>query len=111
MSLRFGDFRHMWVIALFDLPTQTKKQRRKATQFRNHLLDRGFSMMQYSVYQKFVTTQDAAQKEAAYIERGLPHTGKVRVLFFTSKQWRMSKVYDGKLAESAEKTPDQLVLF
>ena len=28
--------------AMFDLPTQTKKQRRKAALFRNHLLDGGF---------------------------------------------------------------------
>ena len=107
----YGDFRHMWVVTMFDLPTQTKKQRRRYTQFRNHLLDGGHTMLQYSVYQKFVTTQDAAQQEAAYIERGLPNTGKVRVLFFTSKQWRMSKVYDGKLPNAPEKTPDQLILF
>ncbi len=111
MTIRYGDFRHMWVLAMFDLPTQTKKQRRRATLFRNHLLDGGFSMLQYSVYQKFVTTQEAAQRESAYIERGLPQTGKVRVLFFTSKQWRTSKVYDGKLPQPTEKTPEQLVLF
>ena len=107
----YGDFRHMWVLAMFDLPTQTKSQRRCYTQFRHHLLDGGFAMLQYSVYQKFVTTQDAAQQEAKYVERGLPNTGKVRVLFFTSKQWRMSKVYDGKIPKPPKKTPDQLVLF
>ena len=107
----YGDFRHMWVIAMFDLPTQTKRQRRRATNFRNHLLDGGFTMLQYSVYQKFVTSQDAAQREASYIERGLPKTGKVRVLFFTSKQWRLSKVYDKRLESPPEKTPDQLILF
>ena len=111
MTIHYGDFRHMWVLAMFDLPTQTKSQRRKAALFRTHLLDGGFSMLQYSGYQKFVTTQDAAQREIAYIERGLPKTGKVRIMLFTSKQWRMSKVYDGKLPESPEKTPDQLVLF
>jgi len=107
----YGDFRHMWVLAMFDLPTQTKQQRRKYTQFRNHLLDGGYSMLQYSVYQKFVTTQEAATQESLYIERALPHTGKVRILFFTSKQWRMSKVFNGKLPQAAEKTPDQLVLL
>ena len=109
--MTYGGFRHMWVLTLFDLPTQTKRQRRKATRFRQHLLDGGFTMLQYSVYQKFVPSQDAAQSEASFIERGLPKTGKVRVLFFTSKQWKMSKVYDPGLNQSVEETPNQLVLF
>ena len=101
----------MWVLTLFDLPTQTKRERRRATRFRQHLLDGGFAMLQYSVYQKFVPSQEAAQAETTYVERGLPKTGKVRVLFFTSKQWKMSKVYNAGLRRSVEKAPDQLVLF
>ena len=107
----YSDLRHMWVLTLFDLPTQTKNERRRAARFRHHLLEGGFTMLQYSVYQKFVSSQEAAQSEASYIERGLPKTGKVRVLFFTTKQWKMSKVYDAGLSQSVEKTPDQLVLF
>ena len=109
--MSYLDFRHMWVVVLFDLPTQTKKQRRRAGNFRKYLLDGGFSMLQYSVYQKFAISPAAAQSEGAYVERGLPKTGKVRVLFFTTKQWRMSKVYDAGLTQDAEKTPDQLLLF
>ena len=106
-----GGFRHMWVLTLFDLPTQTKSQRRRATRFRQHLLNGGFTMLQYSVYQKFVPSQDAAQAAAGFVERGLPKTGKVRVLFFTSKQWKMSRVYDAGLHQDVETVPDQLVLF
>ena len=35
---------------MFDLPVLTAPQRREATRFRKFLLDRGFSMVQFSVY-------------------------------------------------------------
>ena len=40
----------MRVAVFFDLPTNTKAERRAATQFRKFLLDDGFDMLQYSVY-------------------------------------------------------------
>ena len=42
----------MWLQVMFDLPVNTKKQRKKATGFRNGLLDLGFEMIQFSVYQR-----------------------------------------------------------
>ena len=43
----------MWMMVMFDLPVGTKIERRKATQFRNVLLDKGFEMSQFSVYFRF----------------------------------------------------------
>jgi hypothetical protein len=43
-------WRSMWVIAMFDLPTETPAARRAYSQFRKHLLEDGFTMMQFSVY-------------------------------------------------------------
>ena len=40
----------MWVMVVFDLPVLTKLERKRATQFRNDLLDEAFTMMQFSVY-------------------------------------------------------------
>ena len=40
----------MWVIAMFDLPTDSQPARRAYTRFRKDLLEDGFSMMQYSIY-------------------------------------------------------------
>lgn len=37
-------------MVFFDLPVQTKRQRREATRFRNFLLTDGYHMIQYSVY-------------------------------------------------------------
>ena len=42
----------MWVIAMFDLPTDTPAARKSYTRFRKDLLDDGFTMMQFSVYSR-----------------------------------------------------------
>lgn len=43
----------MWCLVMFDLPVETKEQRREATRFRHDLLDWGFIMVQFSVYAKY----------------------------------------------------------
>ena len=35
---RFSSYRIMWVFIFFDLPTETKKQRKAAADFRKYLL-------------------------------------------------------------------------
>ncbi|WP_038097390.1 CRISPR-associated endonuclease Cas2, partial [Treponema pedis] len=47
---RFNAYKIMWIICLFDLPTNTKEQRHRASKFRQQLIEDGFSMMQFSVY-------------------------------------------------------------
>ncbi|MFC2331310.1 MAG: CRISPR-associated endonuclease Cas2, partial [Treponema sp.] len=39
----------MWIFCMFDLPTNTKPQRKRASEFRKNLLEDGFEMMQFSV--------------------------------------------------------------
>lgn len=48
--MQITGYRCMWVLTMFDLPTDTKAARRQYTQFRKILLKDGFTMMQYSVY-------------------------------------------------------------
>lgn len=45
---RVSMFQTMWVFVFFDLPTETKPQRKAAAKFRKRLLDDGFSMFQFS---------------------------------------------------------------
>ena len=39
---RFSEYRIMWVLVFFDLPTETKKERKAATKFRKELIEDGF---------------------------------------------------------------------
>lgn len=75
------------MMVMFDLPTETKQERRAATQFRNFLQDMGFSMAQYSVYIRFTGTRENSQKYVSAIKRNNPGTGDVNILFFTDTQF------------------------
>ncbi|MHB8261363.1 MAG: CRISPR-associated endonuclease Cas2, partial [Bacteroidia bacterium] len=47
---RFNAYRVMWTLVMYDLPTETKKERKVAARFRKELLQDGFSMFQFSMY-------------------------------------------------------------
>ena len=47
------------MIVFFDLPVQTKTERRHATAFRNFLLKDGYHMLQFSVYARVCNGNDA----------------------------------------------------
>ena len=47
---RFSEYRIMWVLVLFDLPTETKKDKKAYTNFRKNLQKDGFTMFQFSIY-------------------------------------------------------------
>lgn len=44
---RFSEYRMMWVLVFFDLPTDTKKERKAYAQFRKKLMQDGFTMFQF----------------------------------------------------------------
>ena len=44
---RFNAYRIMWVLVLYDLPTETKENMRDANLFRKRLLDDGFSLFSF----------------------------------------------------------------
>jgi CRISPR-associated protein Cas2 len=76
-----------WIMVMFDLPTDTKAERREATRFRNALLDIGFLMFQYSVYAKCAITLDKKDAFVHNLKIIAPTTGNVQCLFITDAQW------------------------
>ena len=50
MYNRFSEYRVMWVMVFFDLPTETRKERKAASEFRKQLVSDGFNMFQFSIY-------------------------------------------------------------
>ena len=104
-------YRCMWVVAMFDLPTDTKKARHDYAQFRKMLIKNGFSLMQYSVYARHCPSQENAEVHTGRIERNLPPDGEVRVLVITDKQFERMRIFWGKMRRGAEQAPSQLELF
>ena len=101
----------MWIFAMFDLPVDTRKARRRYAQFRKALVKDGFSMLQYSVYARYCASEESASAYRNRIRAAIPPKGYVRVLAVTDRQFGKMESYVGKSREPAEKPPTQLVLF
>jgi CRISPR-associated protein Cas2 len=101
----------MWVVAMFDLPVDTKAARRAYTQFRKALLKDGFSRMQFSVYIRHCASEENADVHGQRIQHALPEDGEVRVLTITDKQFERMRVFWGKMRKAPQKAPAQLELF
>lgn len=104
-------YRIMWVMALFDLPVLTSEERKRATKFRESLLDQGFCMMQFSCYLKFTAGKEQAEALASKIGAAVPSGGKVDVLFFTDRQYEAIKSFRGTGQRGRPEKPNQLQLF
>ena len=104
-------YRCMWVLAMFDLPVDTKRARRAYAQFRGFLLKDGFAMMQFSVYVRHCASEENADVHIQRIERSLPDDGEVRVISITDKQFERMRVFWGKRRKPPEQPPKQLELF
>jgi CRISPR-associated protein Cas2 len=98
------------MMIMFDLPVVEKEDRKRATGFRNHLLDEGFRMAQYSIYYRMLDGKEAADAMERRIEKMIPPNGSVHILNITDKQYGNLRVYEQKSRKHTEK-PDQLVLF
>ena len=77
----------MWMFTMFDLPVTTNGQRKKATRFRNHLLDLGFEMVQFSVYARYCFAKERAEALVPKIRAKVPDEGKVKIITITDKQF------------------------
>jgi CRISPR-associated protein Cas2 len=104
-------YRCMWVLAMFDLPVDTKEARRAYTQFRKALLKDGFSRLQFSVYVRHCASEENADVHNERVQRVLPDDGEVRILTITDKQFERMRVFWGKMRKPTKSPPHQLELF
>ena len=101
----------MWVIAMFDLPTETPKARKAYARFRKDLLDDGFTMMQYSIYWRHCASIENADVHVKRMGARVPPEGEVRFLTITDKQFSRIIVHVGKKRQKTPPPPSQLELF
>jgi CRISPR-associated protein Cas2 len=108
---RFNAYRTMWILVLFDLPTETKKERKAASQFRKKLLDSGFSMFQFSIYMRFCQSIQNAEMHTKRVKNILPEKGKVGIIAITDKQFGKMELFYGTKQEELQQSVQQLTLF
>jgi CRISPR-associated protein Cas2 len=106
-----SQYRVMWVMVLFDLPTATKRDKKAYLTFRNCLLQDGFGMFQFSIYIRHCASMDNAEVHIKRVKSFLPEFGRVGIMCITDKQFGAIELYYGRKPESPTVGPVQLELF
>ena len=101
----------MWLFAMFDLPVDKPELRHEYAKFRRALLRQGFTMLQYSVYVRYVASEESDEAYRKKVYGALPSHGQVRLVSVTDRQFEKMEVYVGKKRERVEEPPHQLMLF
>ena len=68
---RLNQYRTLWRLVFFDLPTETRLERKIASGFRKKLLDDGFAMFQFSIYMRFCASRENAEVHTKRIKSNL----------------------------------------
>jgi len=108
---RYNQYRLMWVIVLFDLPTNTKFETKAANKFRNRLLEDGFTMFQFSIYIRNCSSKENAAVHENRVKKAVPKNGKVGILTITDRQFGMMKIFHGRIPKAPPNSVRQLEFF
>lgn len=108
---RFSEYRIMWVLVFFDLPTETKKERKIYAQFRKRLMMDGFTMFQFSIYLRHCPSAENADVHIKRVKSFLPEVGSVGIMRITDKQFGDMEIFYGKKPSVQQQPVQQLELF
>lgn len=101
----------MWIFVFFDLPTETKRERKIYADFRKRLLRDGFSMFQFSIYLRHCPSRENADVHIKRVKQWLPEEGYVGILTITDKQFGQMELFRGCQRMRHEAPTQQLELF
>ncbi len=111
MLERLNAYRIMWVMVYFDLPTETKKERKDAALFRKNLMKDGFTMFQYSIYVRHCPSKDNANVHIKRVQSFLPEKGHICIMYITDKQFGEIEIFRAAKSVAAPVQHQQLSLF
>lgn len=104
-------YRFMRVIVFFDLPTQTNEERRVYRNFRKLLINKGFIMLQESVYCRMALNLTVAGQLIDNLKREKPKNGLVMVLVITEKQFERMEIITGEFSTDMIETDERVVFL
>lgn len=108
---RFSEYRVMWILVFFDLPTETKKDRKAYAEFRKKIMADGFTMFQFSIYVRHCASKENADVHVKRVKALLPEFGDIGILCITDKQFGSIEIFSGKKSKAQKAEPMQLELF
>ena len=80
---------------MFDLPTDTKRQRKRYAEFRKYLIQDGFTMFQFSIYVRNCTSRENTKVHIDRVKNFLPEEGKICIITITEKQFKDILLFEG----------------
>jgi CRISPR-associated protein Cas2 len=108
---RLNEYRIMWVLVFFDLPVETKKEKKAYSDFRKQLIDDGFAMFQFSIYLRHCSSRENAEVHIKRVKNILPDKGHIGILCITDKQFGSMELFYGKKEKTVATPYQQLELF
>ena len=108
---RLNQYQILWIFVFFDLPTDTKKDRKNYAQFRKNLQKDGFTMMQFSIYVRHCNSRENADVHVKRVKSFLAPKGEIILFSLTDKQFGMMEFFRGQKETEKPGTPQQLELF
>lgn len=111
MFERLNAYRIMWILVHFDLPTETKTDKKNYTKFRKRIMADGFTMFQFSMYIRHCSSKENTEVHIKRVKAILPPKGHIGILTITDKQFGMMEIFRGKNIVPTPGTSQQLELF
>ena len=108
---RLSEYRIMWILVFFDLPTETKRDKKAYMDFRKALQKDGFTMFQFSIYVRHCASIENADVHIKRIKGFLPQYGKVGIMCITDKQFSNIHLFYGAVPQRPNAPYQQLELF
>lgn len=103
--------RFMRTILFFDLPAVTKKDHREYTKFVKLLKEKGFAMLQESVYTKLSINERVVDSTIRELKKGLPPDGMISCLTVTEKQFAAIEMLLGEMTTDVVMNEDKTVVL
>lgn len=101
----------MRLMIMFDLPVETAAERKEYRIFRKKLINEGFLMIQFSVYERVCVTRQAAIFLENRVRKFVPSGGVVQSLMVTEKQYNDMHFLVGKPIKDVRNTSDRTVIL
>ena len=105
------NYRIMKILCMFDLPTETEKDKRAYRIFRKNLIKEGFRMVQYSIYAKTCVSRESAAGVVGRIRKYVPDQGNIRLLTVTEKQYEDMILLVGSKKVNEEKVGSKRLII
>ena len=98
-------------IVFFDLPNIYAKDRKNYSLFRKFLINKGFIMMQESVYTKIVLNSIQSELLTEKIKKNSPKKGIIQLMTITEKQYSQIKYIIGEPSTKIINSEERLIVL